>query len=511
MIAERGRRWIVASVLLLAALGLATAVAYGGITNRWCGGSDSANTLIVAKSLLAGRGFRVDHIMFYARAFPRIAHPENAFPLLQPIVVAAIALLTHDVFTAAHLLQGAFVFVYLGVLPLVALRRYGSLPAIALAGALVAQERYTLFDRPLNDSGAMVLFAAAALELIHALQVKDHRRRTGAWRRTALLFALATSYKASTIFFLLGLLAAALWIERRAPWKSRLEHSGLVLGAVVAAQIPVMVWYYRAFHEFGVPQNVLMRNFVRTLTPGDGFWTAWERARTYFPAHPGALLSFRGLIEKYGALQTLVVAPLARVSDAVRQAYLLGRVLPLIWIAILIVGALLVPSRVALRLVLVSVLFALLIPVYSHYEERYLYPLRPLMGLAVMEAVCFGFEGIAEASQRRIAVWACLAFAALIGVGTVAPVLNYPRTIDAITAVALAVYLLHRARRQRGEVPLFAQKATAQAFAGAFVVMLGFRVPSGTHMSSPRSDLESIPTLLSAAWSRDRCRRAGPS
>lgn len=468
-------------VLMLIGTLLAIFVAWGGIANRWSGGTDSANTLVVAKNLLSGRGFTVDHLMYYAPAFPSISHPENAYPLLHPALVAALGFATRDVFVAAHLLQAIFVFLYFGLLPWLALRRFGPAAAVALAVTVLALEQHTFFDRPLNDSGAMVLFALAAFEGAHAVQLELGSPQRRAWLRATLLFALAAAFKSSTIFVTLGWLGGAT-VFGNAPRKVQLRRVLWVLAAIALAELPVLLWYYSAHGSFGLPQGAAIRNFVRSIPPGADLWAAWERSRTYYPAHPELPTSLVDLVRQQGLLRTLVVNPALRMAYGGYHAYIRGDVYRLSWVILLCFSALLPRPRCNARLAFASMLGALLIPAYSHYEERYLYLLRPLMAFVVMEAVWRVSREASPALKRRAAVWGGVGYVALIALGMAGVGTGVPKGFDLFCLLGLGLFLIFRFTRVRSIAKTLAAEHLSRAIAVTLLAMFASRIPGSARV-----------------------------
>jgi hypothetical protein len=404
-------------------------------------------------------------------------------------LVAAIGWLTGDVFSAAHSLQGLFVFLYLGVLPLLALRRYGPVPAIALAATLLALESPTLFDRPLNDSGAMVLLALASFEVLHAVRLKQGRAGRWAWLSAGVLFAFAVAYKASTAFVMLGFLAGVVVFGGRESRRQNVKRLLGILVVVAAAQLPVLLWHRHAHGYFGLPQGAPIRTWVRTLPPSASFWEVWEASRTYQPAHPEFPTTTSDLIRQRGLGRALVFDPLWRAADAAYWGFGVGEVLRWTWTLLTAVSAMLKPPRLAARLLLIAALAALSTAAYSHYEERYLYPLRPLMAFAVMEAVWHASQTWSPGRERRIATWAGGAYAAAIGAAALGWVNPFPQQVDAVCLLGFAGYVLARWTHA-------SKAALSQALAAALVAMFALRVPTGAKnlldATQPRVERDAV-------------------
>lgn len=481
---SRPARLALGASLLGLAGGLAALLGSGGVRSLRVGGADAANTLVVAKNLLAGRGFSVDHLIYYAVPYPTISHAEDAYPLLHPALVAALSWLTRDVFVAGHLLQSLFLFAYVGVLPLVALRRHGVLPALTLAIGLLALEHHTLFDVTLNDGGAMVLFAAAALELARAHELGEGPRSTAAFVRGAVLAVAAVSFKASLLFFVAALVAALVLGYGPTLKRTRWQRAAWVFALIGLASVPTLLWYRRAHGEFGLPQAALMRNFARSIATESDFLAAWERSRTYLPAHPERVLPFRRVLEEHGYFFGLIQAPAARAWHGLREGFLSGGVVPLPWLLALAVSAKVSRRPNAFtRIVLCGALASLLIPAYSHYEPRYLQPLRPLLALAAMHAVAHLAGSLEPTLRARVERVALALGLVLVGVGWFGTraLFGWAADLSALLVCLGGVYfLLGRAQEASAERGLALRELAA---AGLIVGTLGLgfvtRLPAG--------------------------------
>ncbi len=68
---------------------------------RFIGHADYADNAVVARNLLQGRGFAVDYVTQFYRFYPGISHPQETWPLLQPVLIAPFFRLLGDSPTAA--------------------------------------------------------------------------------------------------------------------------------------------------------------------------------------------------------------------------------------------------------------------------------------------------------------------------------------------------------------------------------------------------------------------------
>src|SRR3989338_11342061 len=61
---------------------------YINSTYSFIGRGDYANYSNVARNLLQGKGFSVDYLAWHYIKYPTLTHPEDMWPLLQPVWIA---------------------------------------------------------------------------------------------------------------------------------------------------------------------------------------------------------------------------------------------------------------------------------------------------------------------------------------------------------------------------------------------------------------------------------------
>ena len=440
---------LVAQLAILSVAGLvAWALYVGGSQNQWLGGVDDANVILVAQNLLAGKGFSLDCLIYYSSSYPQITHPEDSFPLLHPLLVAALGYFITDLIAAGYALQAALALIYFGLLPCIVVRRRGAIAGIAFATLLFALEYGTYFDRLLNDTGATVLFAWAALELYSArasLPGADWQKR---WWMGVLLACLAVLFKSSVLFFVLVLLGVLFVVG---PTERRWSRTLGALALIALSQLFVLLWFYIAHGEVGMPQNALMRSLMREIATEPDMWGAWEASRTYLPHHPGAVVPFQQVVERDGMVATLVVEPLSRAYRGWVEAYWDGDVIELPWLICLALATRVRRLRKAAWVALGCATVALLIPIYSHYEERYLFPLRPVVALAATEIIVVARLATGRIRWAQMAKWISCGYLLLALVGLTGAALDYPLTVDVVALVVggvlAVVWLWHRGHR----------------------------------------------------------------
>ncbi len=462
--------------LAAAALLIAVWVALGSFESRLTGSADSANTLVVARNLLERGRFEVDYLGYYFYEWPSVTHPEDSFPLLQPLLVAGLSWPFGDVFAGGALYAGIVVFALLGGIPLLVLRDRGPVAAATTFAVLIAFEgKWTTLPRHTNDGGAAALVGLGWVLLMTPHAARPATTRDARFLGACALFALGAAHKTSAGFVALAALAfvisdAALHV------RARLARAGAILSFVALAQLPSWVWAYRHLGELGAPQNALGRVFVRTIAHRDDYLQAWEAFRTYWPAHP----------ERVGRPEPGLREAWLRAWQALVQA--VPHYLPLPWLAALVSqvrGT--AGSRLAVGALQATAL-ALLLPLYSHFEQRYFLPLRPLIAVALGVAV-------AEAAEvARLPRWCTSAGPLLLVAASFVPAPRLWRVAHGIgVGVALAAAAATGLRRRsvvevRAAFVLAAVVVPAVLAAGGSrsTLLAGWRPPHERHEPAAR-------------------------
>jgi hypothetical protein len=359
---------VVHAYLLSSGALLGLSVAASGLVTRRTGTPDAANTLVVARNLLERGRFEVDYLSHYFRQWPSITHPEDSFPLLHPSLVAAISLPFGDPLVGASVYAGLVTFGLLGVLPWLVASRAGALAGfVSFAIALSFEARSSVLTTYTNDAGAMLLAG-----LGFTLYACDREEPTGGSRlrfaMASTLLSLAALHKTSAGFVALAVLLALL-ADNGLRVRERTVRGGLLVGCLALLHAPVVAWSHQNLGELGLPHNAPARGFVRTIAHRSDFIAAWEAHRTYWPQHgaptPPISLSTHG----------------ARLVDAITAG--LPMLLPLPWLAATVAYARRSRTSGLARLLLLAACCAFLVPAYSHYEARYLFPLRPIIGVVL--------------------------------------------------------------------------------------------------------------------------------
>lgn len=348
---------------------------------QFIGHADYADNGVVARNLLAGRGFVVDYVTQFFRIHPGISHPQETWPLLQPVLIApAFALLGNSAFAAKvpNLVLQLALAVALYVLGSRLFDRRVGLVAVLLT--LLNRFILRLIIFPTSDL-AFTLFALLALGQFFWA---SERERKGSPSTGSYIWAGVWA----------GLMALA-------------KPNGVLFAGVVILWDLVCRWrdgrwqgWWRAWLAFGLPAGLLFapwvgRNLVLFGEPVHSTerfdawilkYQEWEEIyRIYFDDLPN-----RSWLLRYG---------FDRVTQAIGTEFrkwwtYLSRasnaLLTLTGSALALLGLLSLRRR-AVRLFSLAggvfVLFGSFICIYWHVEERYFVPFIPWMALLTAYAL----------------------------------------------------------------------------------------------------------------------------
>lgn len=387
--------WLAGILLVLLLVGVTI---YGFIYIRemqFIGHADYADNGVVARNLLAGRGFSVDYVTQFYHPYPDLSHPQETWPLLQPVLIAPFFALFGD---------SAFV----AKLPNLLLQ-------VALAVGLYTVGR-RLFDR-------RVALVAVILTLLNPFIFR--------------LIIFPTSDLAFTLFALLTLAqffrASELEREDQFRWVSYVwagVWAGLMMLAKPNGALFVgicLVWdlfwrwrerrwqgWWRSWLAFGVPAALLfapwvVRNLVLFGSPVHSTerFDAWilkyqdweEIYRVYFDDVPDRSWLLR---HGFDRIAEAVGTEFRRwwhyfSRDANALLTLTGSALAL--------GGLFTLRRRAARLYSlvgsVFFLFGVFICTYWHVEERYFVPFIPWLALLIARMLWWLYDVLACRHRGR--------------------------------------------------------------------------------------------------------------
>ncbi len=383
-------RWLPALLLVLLLTGL-TAYELAFIREmQFIGHADYADNAVVARNLLAGRGFTVDYVAQFYRVYPAISHPQETWPLLQPMLIAPFFHFLGDSPFAAKLPNLLLQLALVLALYILGSRFFDDRRAGLMAALLTVFNRYTfrLVIFPTSDL-AFTLFALLTLGQFFWATEREKEGRSfflsylwaGVWAGWMML-----SKPNGALFVAVALLWDLLrrWRGRRWAgwWKAWLAF-------LLPAGLLFAPWVFRNLFLFGSPVYSTEQFDAWILKYQD-----WEEIyRIYFRDLPE-----RSWLLRYG---------FDRVFEAIglefRRWWLYfsrdaGSLLTLLGSFLALGGALALRGRAARLFALVGAVFFLFgafICIYWHVEERYFVPFIPWLALLVARALWWGHDTLA--------------------------------------------------------------------------------------------------------------------
>lgn len=383
----------------------------------WIGHADYADNAVVAANLVRGRGFSVDYIAQFYRAYPTVTHPADTWPPLQPLLtVPFFALL--GVSTAAAKMPNVVVMVALLSLTYWIGARWWS-PRVGLLAALLLALHTYLFNGvlyPVND----LVFSLLALALLVLLALSTTPRDAGGqalvaqparwqrayWPMVGVLVGLLYLAKPSGLLLAGGAGVWLLWSAWRQGRFRQVMGGGTV--AVLVALLVVAPWLVRNVLTFGVP-------FYST-EQFDAWILKYQLDEAIYRVYMGRLpLPHPRLLAGYG------FDWIAQVNAAQVRKFVAdlggGRLAPVALLPLGALGVILlneVQRRLWTPLVAAILPYAAFVVLYWHYERRYTLFLLPWLMLAGAAAIWWLHDSIASARGARIAAATALVLSSFI-------------------------------------------------------------------------------------------------
>jgi 4-amino-4-deoxy-L-arabinose transferase-like glycosyltransferase len=393
----------------------------------YVGHADYADNAVVARNLLAGRGWVVDYISQFYSSYPSITRPQETWPLMQPIWIAPFfAVFGTDDWVAK--LPNLIFSLLLGLV----IYRIGSQlwdRRIGLTAALILLTNNLFFKLVIYAASdlAFVLFALLAIWLLYRACKQAAPIQWWLFVGSALFAGLMILQKpGSGGIMALGM---GLWLLAQVlrPLPVRVQF-----GDLLARLRPVLLWGSIAMVLLAplIGRNLLTFNRLYYSTESRDAWileyTDWDKIyAVYAPEFGGSGPPDRSWILRWGFDRTLkkVTTQFAAVRDylipswqsTVPLAWLAGRSdkdLRLLadtgaWLVLLgIVGAVGIHRRLLLLLLMAFGPYTLFLAFYWHTnEERYWVALMPWLALLAAYALWQIYDRMAAIGDRR---WAPL-------------------------------------------------------------------------------------------------------
>jgi hypothetical protein len=390
--------WL-SGVLLALLLAGVTLYEFGFIrTMEFVGHADYADNAVVARNLLAGRGFTVDYVtQFFDPNLP-LSHPQETWPLLQPVLIAPFFQVLGDSAFAAKipnlLLQLALALVLYAVGTNLFDRRVGLLAVLL---TVLNPFIFRLIIFPTSDLAFTLLAMLLLAQFFRAHTLEEAGPlRWGPYAWAGVWAGLLMLAKVNGVFFVgVCFLVDLAWRWRGRRWQG----------------------FWRAWVAFGVPAVALfapwiVRNLVLFRTPihSTEQFDAWilkykdweDIYRVYYTDLPN-----RSWLLRYGwdRVFQAVSVEFQRwrnyfTVDQTALLTLLGSTLAL--------GGALTLRRKAAQLFapvgLALALFGVFICTYWHVEERYFVPFVPWLALLIARGLWWLYDALAyrRDSERRL-------------------------------------------------------------------------------------------------------------
>ncbi|HMO57106.1 MAG TPA: glycosyltransferase family 39 protein, partial [Roseiflexaceae bacterium] len=420
----------VAAILLgsatLAWLGFILAAA---IPLNYVGHADYADNAVVARNLLAGRGFVVDYVTQFYQIYAGVTRPQETWPIMQPIWIVPFYAMFGVGPIAAKLPNFLFHALLIVAIYLAGSRLWDR--RIGLTAALIILTSHLFFLLVFYVTGdlAFVLFAFAAVALIYRTAGLEQAARRGeaatGGLRTLLAAAIATGLMLLQKPGSGGLIAVGmgLWfLAECRPWR---RGEPVDLQVILRRMLPVIVWAALAIAILSpyMLRNMLVFGRPYYSTESKDAWvleyTEWDRIYAVYAPDGG--LSVSGVpdhtwILRWGFDRTFIKIErqIAAIRDYLMPAWpgapfelgsMLGgrpdkqRLLFEVgaWLSLFgMIGALGYRRRLIGLLLAAYLPYALFLIFYWHTnEERYWVALMPWLAIFAAAALWRGYERIA--------------------------------------------------------------------------------------------------------------------
>lgn len=381
----------------------------------WITNIDPAAYAVLARNIAEGKGYTADYIWVFYREFSSLSHPEDSWPPLQPLFIAFFfRILGPTIF--AFRLPSIFFFICASVGTYWLTSRYFGKWAGLFSGLLI------LFDSRLvnlagpycfNDLG----FAAISIFTMVFIWegIEEEKRESGIYNAILAGFftSLAILQKLQGILFVILYL---LWSVVRLK-KGGVSRAFTRLVFFYLAMLPLCGWLVlhnlKAFGTPFFPSNYPMNVSCAEWEPPFVWWNNRRiLGKIYFDDPP----TYRKLIKKHGAVKILIKNPMNRLRQMIRGFTRLkiidGKVLLLAAFGILLNVK---KKRGFLLFLAFIVPLSSIYVIFSHYETRYYYFLKPLAAALGGSCIAITVEWL---FRRRMRVVALAFLATLLSIFT---------------------------------------------------------------------------------------------
>ena len=423
----------------------------------YVGHADYADNAVVARNLVAGRGWVVDYVTQFYRLYDGVTRPQETWPLLQPVWIAPFFALFGPVAWAAKLPNLLFIAALALLIYAAGARLWDR--RVGLTAAIVILTSYLFFRLVIYTTSdlAFVLFSFGAIYLLY-LSTSDERHRrssvggqlsmvSGRWSMagSAVLTGLMLLQKPGSgalIAFGMGLWLIRFWIldvrSSNGSGQSRIQRlKSKILPAFMWGAIAILIlspYLARNLALFGAPfYSTESRDaWVIEYTDWDNIYSVYslkaQPARDELPNRSWVLRygfdrTWQKIATQARAVRDYLVPPWSNLplglSDALsgyksdadtddsRLLFAMGA-----WLALLgLVGALRSRRRLVALLLAAFGPYTLFLVAYWHAnEERYFVIMMPWLALLAAYALWRGYDRVAAIGDGR---WAPVGLALL--------------------------------------------------------------------------------------------------
>ena len=340
------------------------------------GVSDYASYSTVARNLLSGKGFSVDWVNFYFYLQPSLHHPEDIWPLLQPIWIA----LSYLVLGVNSIAAKVPSLMFGAALAMLVFHEVKSLSnqRVACLTALVLMTSPMFFYAsvwPSADMGfALLTFGVLALAF-RAVHASSPRQATLLALGACVLAGLATEQKIQGML-LLGVLP--IWflignVSRLLAWRIKMAAAAVVV--IWIGIIPLVIRNYVTFGELGFLHQAHLYEAI-VMNGGPQFkmeeWSHYGYLR--YDLHPelaSAALN-RSAGQKLLDRIRKTVSEVGKLARGMQR----GRLMFPVLMVFVVIGCLAARGREISFLLLSGVMSAIWLSLLfiSHYEHRHQLP-----------------------------------------------------------------------------------------------------------------------------------------
>ena len=154
---KRFQKIVLTSLFIVFLLGIGSLILFYVYKTPFIGHGDGANTAIVARNLAEGKGYTVDHVLYFITYYPGISHPEDLWPIGLPTLIS-IFFKIFGVSTFIAKLPNVLLFlIFIATIFWILQRRYN--PFIAFFTTIFILVNINLFRvvrEPYNDIGFLI-------------------------------------------------------------------------------------------------------------------------------------------------------------------------------------------------------------------------------------------------------------------------------------------------------------------------------------------------------------------